>query len=57
MRRGGIICFYVDDIIFIFQKKDAWHITDTMLEMRNHFKLNKIRELKWFLGCTSSETD
>src|SRR6266436_2742762 len=51
MRRGGIICFfYVDDIVFAFRKKDAGHVTGTVTEMRNHFKLNELGELKWFLG-------
>jgi hypothetical protein len=47
MRRGRIICFfYVDDIVFVFRKKNTWYITEDILEVRNHFKLNKIRELK-----------
>ena len=51
MKRGGIICFfYMDDIVFAFRKKDARHVTGTVTEMRKHFKLNVIGELKWFLG-------
>jgi hypothetical protein len=51
MRRGRIICFfYVDDIVFIFRKKDTKHVTGAVAEMRKHFKLNVIGELKWFLG-------
>jgi hypothetical protein len=51
MKRGGIICFfYVDDIVFAFRKKDAENITGAIIEMRKHFKLNVIGELKWFLG-------
>jgi len=40
----------VNNIVFTFQKKDAQHIINVVKEMRNHFKLNKIRKLKWFLG-------
>jgi hypothetical protein len=47
MRRGGIICFfYVDDIVFAFRKKDAEHVTGAVAEIRKHFKLNVIGELK-----------
>ena len=47
MKRGGIICFfYVDDIVFAFRKKDAEHVTGAVTEMRKHFKLNVIGELK-----------
>jgi hypothetical protein len=47
MRRGGIICFfYVDDIVFAFRKKDVGHVTGAVAEMRKHFKLNVIGELK-----------
>src|SRR6266436_2469008 len=51
MRRGGIICFfYMDDIVFAYRKKDTGAITEAVTEMGNHFKLNTIGELKWFLG-------
>jgi hypothetical protein len=51
MRRGGIICFfYVDDIVFAFRKKDAQHVNEAVKDMGKHFKLNKLGELKWFLG-------
>ena len=51
MRRGGFICsFYVDVIVFAFQKKDTWNVNKAVSEMRNQFKLNKLEELKWFLG-------
>ena len=51
MRRGGIICFfYVDDIVFAFWKKNTWNVNKAVSEMRNNFKLNKLGELKWFLG-------
>jgi hypothetical protein len=40
----------VDDIVFAFRKKDAEHVTGAVTEMRKHFKLNVIGELKWFLG-------
>ena len=59
MKRGGIICFfYVDDIVFAFRKKDAEHVTGAkhvtgaehvtgaVTEMRKHFKLNEIGEMK-----------
>ena len=50
MKRGGIICFfYVDDIVFVFRKKNAEHVTGAVTEMRKHFKLNVIGELKRFL--------
>ena len=51
MKRGGIICFfYVDDIIFTYRKKDSEAVTKAVDEMQNHFWLNPIGELKWFLG-------
>ena len=47
MKRGGIICFfYVDDIVFAYRKKDAGPVTEAVTEMRKHFKLKTIRELK-----------
>ena len=47
MRRGRIICFfYMDNIVFAFQKKDTQNVNEAVLEMRNHFKLNKLGELK-----------
>jgi hypothetical protein len=47
IKRGRIICFfYVDDIVFTFRKKDAEHVTGTVTEMRKHFKLNVLGELK-----------
>jgi hypothetical protein len=51
MKRGGIICFfYVDDIVFAYRKKDSKAVTEAVDEMQNHFRLNPIGELKWFLG-------
>jgi hypothetical protein len=51
MKKGGIICFfYVDDIVFAHWKKDAGAVTEVVTEMRKHFKLKIIGELKWFLG-------
>ena len=51
MKRGGIICFfYVDDIMFAYRKKDTGAVTEAVTEMRKHFKLKIIGELKWFLG-------
>ena len=51
MKRGGIICFfYVDDIVFAYRKKDSEAMTEAVDEMQNHFQLNPIGELKWFLG-------
>ena len=55
MKRGGIICFfYVDDIVFVYRKKDSEAVTEAVTEavdkMQNHFRLNPIGELKWFLG-------
>jgi hypothetical protein len=55
MKRGGIICFfYVDDIVFAYRKKDSEAVTEAVTEavdeMQNHFRLNPIGELKWFLG-------
>ena len=51
MRRGGIICFfYVNDIVFAFRKKDAGAVDETITKMGDHFKLNALGELKWFLG-------
>ena len=47
IKRYGIICFfYVDDIVFAYRKKDS----EAVDEMQNHFRLNPISELKWFLG-------
>jgi hypothetical protein len=40
----------VDDIVFVFRKKNAKHVTSAVTKMRKHFKLNIIGELKWFLG-------
>ena len=51
MKRGGIICFfYVDDIVFVYRKKNSEAVTEVVNEMQNHFRLNPIGELKWFLG-------
>jgi hypothetical protein len=50
MKRGGIICFfYVDDIVFAYRKKDSEAVTEAVDRMQNHFRLNPIGELKWFL--------
>ena len=50
MKRGGIICFFhVDDIVFAYRKKDSEAVTEAVDEMQNHFRLNPIGELKWFL--------
>ena len=40
----------MDDIVFVFRKKNAKHVTGAVTKMRKHFKLNIIGELKWFLG-------
>ena len=51
VRRGGVVCFfYVDDIVFAYRKKDAEVVANAIAQMRNHFKLNELGELKWFLG-------
>ena len=51
MKRGRIICFfYVDDIVFAYRKKDSEAVTEAVDEIQNHFRLNPIGELKWFLG-------
>jgi hypothetical protein len=51
MKRGGIICFfYIDDIVFAYRKKDSKAVTEAVDEMQNHFWLNPIGKLKWFLG-------
>ena len=51
IKRGGIICFfYVDDIVFAYRKKNSEAVTEVVDEMQNHFRLNPIGELKWFLG-------
>jgi hypothetical protein len=47
MRRGGIIYFfYVDDIVFVFRKKDAGAVDETIMKMGDHFKLNALGKLK-----------
>jgi hypothetical protein len=47
IKRGGIICFfYVDDIVFAYRKRDARPVTEAVTEMRKHFKLKTIGELK-----------
>jgi hypothetical protein len=47
MKKGGIICFfYMDDIVFAYRKKDTRAVTEAVTEMRKHFKLKIIGELK-----------
>ena len=51
MKRGGIICFFfMDDIVFAFQKQDAETVTQMASSLGKQFMLKELGELKWFLG-------
>ena len=51
MKRGRIICFFfVDDIVFAFQKQDTENVTRATSLLRKQFMLKELGKLKWFLG-------
>ncbi len=40
--------FFVDDIVFVFKKKDQPNIKEIVNVLKERFKLEELEEFKWF---------
>ncbi len=48
--KGDIICFFfVNNIVFAFKKKDQPNVKEIVNALKRKFRLEELRELKWFL--------
>ena len=51
VQKNGIICFfYVNDIVFAYQKEQRNEVKRTIAQLSESFTLEDKGELKWFLG-------
>src|SRR6266567_7725648 len=51
MLKGGIVVFfYVNNIVFCYQKTDEKKAQEAIKELSKEYQINTFRELKWFLG-------
>jgi transposase InsO family protein len=50
MKGGVIVFFYVDDIVFCYQKKDVGMANAAIESLQRRFSIVDLGELKWFLG-------
>ena len=51
VQKNGIICFfYVDDIVFAYQKEQSEEVKRTIASLSESLTLEDKSELKWFLG-------
>jgi Reverse transcriptase (RNA-dependent DNA polymerase) len=50
IKRGLVVFFYVDDIVFAFLKKQTDSTYDTIGQLEEQYELTGGDELKWFLG-------
>ncbi len=41
--------FFIDDIVFVFKKKDQPNIKEIVNTLKEKFKLEELGEFKWFL--------
>ncbi len=47
--KKNIFCFFfVDDIVFVFRKKDQLNIKEIVNVLKEKFKLEELKEFKWF---------
>jgi len=51
MLKGGIVVFfYVDNIVFCYQKIDKKKAQEAIKELSKEYQISTLGELKWFLG-------
>jgi len=51
VNKEDILCFFfVDDIVFVFKKKDQPNIKEIVNALKRRFKLEELGEFKWFFG-------
>jgi hypothetical protein len=51
MLKGGIVVFfYVNDIVFCYQKTDKKKAQEAIKELSKEYQISTLSELKWFLG-------
>ncbi len=49
--KEDIFCFFfVDDIIFVFKKKNQSNIKEIVNALKRKFKLEELGKFKWFFG-------
>ncbi len=47
--KEDILCFFfIDDIVFVFRKKDQPNVKEIVNVLKRKFRLEKLEELKWF---------
>lgn len=50
IKNGLIVFFYVDDIVFCYQKKDKQEADQAIETLRKKYSISDLGDLKWFLG-------
>jgi len=51
MLKGGIVVFfYVNDIVFCYQKTNKKKAQEAIKELSKEYQISTLSELKWFLG-------
>ncbi len=51
VNKKNIFCFFfVDNIVFVFKKKDQSNVKEIVNILKEKFKLEEFREFKWFFG-------
>jgi hypothetical protein len=49
--RGGVVAFYyVDNIVFVYRKKDKPLVDMAIDGLKGQFEITDYREVRWFLG-------
>ena len=50
IKRGVIVFYYVDNIVFVYRKQDKPIVVEAINSLKKQFKITDYSELKWFLG-------
>ena len=50
LKNGIVIFFYIDNIVFCYQKTDEKKAQEAIKELSKEYQMNTFGKLKWFLG-------